>query len=254
MSYMDYNLISCPFCAADVKEGRENWLSYDQHHYFSVACSCGAFGPKKDSKEKAVMAWNTREDSVNDLLWNPFDFQKKPDTVDIKGKLQSISSSCILQMLSVENKTGILQLSHGRKTSALCLKDGQVIAASSNSGPQLGQLLFDRGFISLEKLQKVLDKSKSSGRRLGETLLDMGYISQEILRSVIREQVSQAIQGLILWQEGIFQYRDCPIEFDERGVETINIMGIMLDALRISDELTDDQVPDQALHQGIKIV
>jgi len=251
---MDYNLIACPFCAADVKDGRDDWLSHDHDHYFSVSCACGAMGPKKDNKEKAIMAWNTRDYSASDLIWNPFNFKEDMDLMDIKGKLRAIGFSSVLQILSAENKTGILQLSQGQKTSALCLKDGQVIAASSNHGPQLGQILFERGFVSLKRLQKVLDEAKASGRHLGETLLDLGHISQETLKSVIRQQIKQTIQGLVRWQEGIFQYRDGPIEFDERGIENISIMGMMLDAFRLSDELTDNQVPEKLPQQGIKIV
>ena len=255
MSYMDYNLNSCPFCSANIKETGNAWLSHDKHHDFSIECSCGAFGPKKDSKEKAIMAWNTRPYSAQNLFWNPFDFQKDTDMVDIKGNLKSISFSSILQILSSENKTGILQLSHGHKISAICLKEGQVIAASSNYGRQLGQILFNKGLVSLKKLQKVLDNAKLSGKRLGETLLDMGYISQDALKSVIRQQINETIEELILWEEGIFQYRDCSIEFDERGVENTSIMGIMLNALIIADEIADAQaINSPASFHEIKIV
>ncbi len=255
MSYMDYNINVCPFCASNVKGTDNTWLSHDKHHYFSIECSCGAFGPKKDSKEKAIMAWNTRPYSAQNLFWNPFDFQKDTDSMDIKGNLGSISFSSVLQILSSENKTGILQLSHDHKISAICLKEGQAIAASSNYGQQLGQILFNKGLVSLEKLQKVLDNTKSSGKRLGETLLDMGYINQDALKSVIRQQINETIQGLVLWKEGIFQYQDCPIQFDERGIEDTSIMGIMLNALIVADEIADAKAMDktESLHE-IKIV
>lgn len=252
---MDYNLNACPFCSANVKEAGNAWLSHDKHHNFSIECSCGAFGPKKDSKEKAIMAWNTRPYSAKNLFWNPFDFKKDSDRMDIKGNLGSISFSSILQILSSENKTGILQLSHGDKISAICFKEGQVIAASSNYGQQLGQILFNKGLVSLEKLQKVLDHAKLSGKRLGETLLDMDYISQDALKSVIRAQINETIQGLVLWEEGVFQYRDCSIEFDERGIEDTSIMGIMLNALVIADEIADAQaINNTASFHEIKIV
>jgi hypothetical protein len=254
MSYMDYNLSVCPFCGANVKKGANTWLHHDQHHYFSIACPCGAFGPRMDSKEKAMMAWNMREYSTCDLFWNPFDFQKDRNPVDLEGNLKSIGFSCVLQSLSSEVKTGVLQLMHAQKISALCLKDGQVIAASSNYGQPLGQLLFDKGLVSLEKLQKVLDKAKESGKRLGEVLLDLEYISPDALKEVIRQQISETIQGLILWEEGIFQFRDRPIEFDERGIENISVMAMMLDALRITDELADSRASNTTSFHEIRIV
>jgi hypothetical protein len=145
-------------------------------------------------------------------------------------------------------------LTRAQKISALCLKDGHVIAASSNYGQPLGQILFDRGLVSLEKLQNVLGKAKASGKRLGETLLDLGYISPDALKEVIRQQISETIQSLILWEEGIFQFRDRPIEFDERGIENISVMAMMLDALRITDELAVSQTSKATSFHEIRIV
>jgi Lar family restriction alleviation protein len=201
---MDYDLNTCPFCGKNVKEDGTTWMSHDQHHYFSIACPCGAFGPKTESKEKAIMAWNMREYSTCDLFWNPFDFQKDGDAVGLDGNLKSISFSCVLQILSSEIKTGVLQLTHAQKISALCLKDGQVIAASSNYGQPLGQILFDK--------------------------------------------------GLVLWEEGIFQFRDRPIEFDERGIENISVMAMMLDALRITEEFADTRKSNTSSFNEIRIV
>ncbi len=254
MSYFDYNLYSCPFCGADVKENRSTWMSVAPQHkkHFSISCSCGVFGPQEDNREKAIMSWNTRKNIAQDLLWNPFQFRGDVDLVDFKGKLKALGFSCILQILSSENKTGVLQLSHGQKLSAICLKDGQVLAASSNYGPQLGKILFDKGLVSLNKLQEVLDKAKETGKHLGETLLDMGYIEEDILKDVIRQQIKETIHELMFWEEGDFLYRDSSIEFDERSVENISVMGIMLDALRISDELIDTTADDaDSVHENI---
>lgn len=38
------------------------------------------------------------------------------------------------------------------------------------------------------------------------------------------------------WEEGNFEFRDYPVEFDERGIEDINIMRIILEAAVRRDE------------------
>ena len=118
----------------------------------------------------------------------------------------------------------------------------------------LGQILFDKGLVSLEKLQQVLEKAKESGKRLGEVLLDMEYISPEALKDVIRQQISETIQSLVLWEAGIFQFRDRPIEFDERGIENISVMAMMLDALRITEEFADTRKSNTSSFNEIRIV
>jgi hypothetical protein len=82
----------------------------------------------------------------------------------------------------------------------------------------------------------------------------MGYISPEALKDVIRQQISETIQGLIPWEEGVFQFRDRPIEFDERGIENISVMAMMLDALRITEELADTRKSNTSSFNEIRIV
>ncbi len=236
MSYLKYELNLCPFCGADVKQGNKNWLYSDQSHDFSISCLCGANGPKKSSKEKAMMAWNQRETLALDALWEPFDLQE--ESSGFKGKLKSIDFGSILQFLSTLSKSGILQVFKGNKRSAICLKDGQVIATSSNFGRQLGEIIFDNDQITLEQLHQALEKSKSTGKHLGETILDLGHIDPATLKGFIREQVKETLRELMHWEEGTFQYRDYIIEFDKRGVEAINTVGMLLDVSRISDEIT----------------
>ena len=38
------------------------------------------------------------------------------------------------------------------------------------------------------------------------------------------------------WVEGDFEYRDCLLEFDERGVEDVSTMAIILEAAARRDE------------------
>ncbi len=239
MVYLQYQLNPCPFCAARVKESNHNWLSYDKNKNFSISCLCGACGPKRETKEKAIMAWNKREGMSLNAVWRPFNLQEEP--VGFQGNLAVIDFASLLQFLGSVNKTGVLQVHHGHKKSALCLKNGQVIASSRNYGLQLGEMLFDHNLISLEKLQKALEKSKASGKHLGEALLDLKYIDQKTLRGLIRRQISENIQDLMQWTEGGFVYQDYTVEFDVRGVEDMSIVGLLLDASRISDELAGTQ-------------
>ncbi len=243
MRYMDYELSRCPYCGSEINKYNKDWLRYDKSYGFALSCECGACGPKKETKEKAIMAWNRRECFDMESIWKPFDIQE--NVSGFKGSLKSIEFASVLQILLNENKSGILQVFQGRKRSAICLKNGQVIAASSNYGRQLGQILFDKGMITLNKLQEALDAAKISGKHLGESLLDLGYVDQAALRGLIRQQISHMIQELISCEDGFFQYQEKSIEFDKRGIEEVNIMGVMLDASRLSDEITGD-IPAKA--------
>ncbi len=222
----------CPFC------GRI-WMNVTPHDdgQFAVHCLCGASGPRKAIKEEAITVWNIRD---RHLLWNPFRFSirfpKDVFSVDLKGNLDTFDFATILQMLAVADKTGILQIVKGHSKSVICLKDGNIIAASDSNGPRLGQILYNKGMISHEKLQNALNMAKQSNKMIGEVLLFMGYVSQDTLKEVIYQQVQDAVIELFFWKEGFFEYRDCLVDFDEKSVQAINTMEIIMESARRIDE------------------
>jgi Lar family restriction alleviation protein len=231
-SYSIKEFKQCPFC------GRI-WMSigtFSENHY-AVQCLCGATGPKEKSRAKAVRAWNLRDQH---LFWNPFRlsirFPDNSNTVDFKGRLESFDLATILQMLASKEKTGILQLSKGHFKSAICLKNGNILAASDSNGLRLGQILLNSGMISHHRLRETLQKAKESGKMFGEVLLSMNYIDENTLKDVIQQQVQEAVLELFFWKEGRFEYRDCLIEFDERGMKEINTLEIIMESARRMDE------------------
>ncbi|MCP4344786.1 MAG: DUF4388 domain-containing protein [Desulfobacterales bacterium] len=232
MSYIVRELKPCPFC------GRI-WMSVDLHPdgNFSTSCMCGAAGPKKENKTEAIKAWNTRDQH---LLWNPFRlsirFPKDVLSVDFKGELDSVDLPTILQMLSSRGKSGILHVSQGHLKSVICFKNGNIIAASDTNGLRLGQILFKHGMISQKRLNYALKLSKKTKKMLGEVLLFMGYVDQDTLRDVVQQQVQEAVLELFFWRKGHFEYRDCQMDFDERGAKQINTMEIIMEAARRMDE------------------
>lgn len=154
-----------------------------------------------------------------------------------KGDLKSLTLSTVLQMLSSEDKTGVLEIVRGPTKSTIYLKDGKIIAASSGHKQlQLGSLLHSKELITKEQLREAVEEATQSGKKLGEMLLTMGYVTQDTLKEVVRHQVRETVLDLFLLEHGEFEFRDCPVQFDEQVFDEINAMEIMLDAARRMDE------------------
>ena len=238
MTDLKESLRPCPFCGSGEHEADRTRLKIfpDSQSYYSVVCWCGTSGPRRESEKEAVQAWNRREYSDRQAVWNPFDSSKSLVALDFKGNLKSIGLSTILQILSSENKTGILQFSNGQKKKALCLKEGKIIAGSGKPGLQLGQIIYEKGLISPETLLQVLDKAKQAGKRVGEMLLALGYLEEDTLKELIHHQVREVVFDLLSWTEGDFHYQDCEVEFDDVVVEDINAIHLLLESAVRKDE------------------
>ena len=232
----------CPFCGSREFQGDKQRVSLvSDNSSFVIYCLCGASGPVKDTKEEAVAAWNTRAGEEHYRLWNPFRLPRNCFSIDLRGNLKSMGIATLLQTLALENKSGILQFNRGPLRSAICFRNGQIIAASGNGWKRLGEMILSGGLISPEKLEEALEGSKKSGKRLGEVLLALGYISHMALKEFIRQQIREAVLDLFLWQEGHFEYQDCPVEFDQRGIGEISIMELILEGARRIDEYVEQQ-------------
>jgi len=79
------------------------------------------------SEAEAIKAWNTRRLSNPLLPQHPFDFTQSASAVDFRGNLKSLGLSTILQILSSENKTGVLHFTHDKAVRAICFKNGKMM-------------------------------------------------------------------------------------------------------------------------------
>ena len=239
MSRFKHDMKPCPFCGATAHNGNGATLNTIEliPNRYAVVCTCGANGSVENSEALARKAWNTRNSLDDFLSWNPFGISEKAVPVEFKGSIDSINIPSILQFFYSEKKTGILQISREHKRAAICLKRGNVIAASCNWGLQLGQILRNKGLISKENLEKSLDKAKISGKSMGEVLLSLENISPAALLQAIRYQIDEVVKEALFWEEGSFLYRDYNVDFNQRGVKEISTIAIILEATVRNDEL-----------------
>ena len=139
-------------------------------------------------------------------------------------------------MGSKGEKTGVLYFRQGEEVRALHLREGNIIAAGGREGLRLGQIGCGKGLISQKQLQEVLVEAKKTGKRMGEVLLDLANVNEADLKELIRHQIREIVLELSSWEEGHFEFRDYPGEFDEGGMEDINIIRIILEAAARIDE------------------
>jgi hypothetical protein len=185
--------------------------------------------------------------------------------VAFKGSLKSLTLATILQILSSEGKTGVLEISREQTKSSIYFKRGKIVAASTGQKElRIGQILCDRGLISRDTLRQVLVKARNTKRPVGEVVVSLGFVSLMALKEIVRRLARQAVLDVFLWEEGNFEFQEGPVAFDETMTEEIDPIEIILEAARRMDEwavikksIPSDtvvfQVSDQARQQGRKI-
>jgi len=230
MSDQKKDFRSCPFCGSAEygDEGVRLRLTLTSDGYFAIICFCGAMGPVRRSEEKAIEAWNARDYSAGPSNQHSLSVLPTSGLANLKGNLSSFELPMLLQLMSLANKTGVLNLRQGQELRALYFREGKIIAANGNQRLRLGQIGFSKGLISQIQLQDALVKVKKTGRRMGEVLLTLNYLTEDSLQEIILHQIREIVLELSFWQAGDFEYRDYPVKFYEAGIEHFDTIGLIL--------------------------
>lgn len=168
----------------------------------------------------------------------------------LAGSLETFNIANLLQFLSTDQKTGVLQISSGENTVKIFIKSGLIVyATSSQQEFRLGHFLRSREVISEEKLQECLRLAEERNQQLGRVLVEQGYISRSSLKDFLHLQAEEILYDLFLWKAGDFEYTDIPINIEGKLFIPLNPMGIIMEASRRIDEqsIIKKEIPSEQL-------
>lgn len=157
--------------------------------------------------------------------------------MSLKGKLEAFYLASVLQLLSHEKKTGVLQISDGDNIVKIFVKDGIIVYASGSQREfRLAHLVRIKGIVPAEEVQKCLLLAEKKKQSLGNILVEKGYISKQNLRELLQHQVKEILNSVFRWKTGEFEYKDVPFSAKGQLVTQMNTLAIILEASRLTDE------------------
>ncbi len=99
-----------------------------------------------------------------------------------KGTLKEFKVPDILQLISLQKKTGILTFTSSDRFVTLIFEDGLIVGVDAfpkKLEMRVGNVFVKQDFISEEMLQRALSIQKRTNQKIGEILLSMGLIGRE---------------------------------------------------------------------------
>lgn len=127
----------------------------------------------------------------------------------IRGTLNTMSVSDLLQFLATGRKTGTLKIGRGSITKQIFLEDGVIVGSNSNDPREyLGQVLLHYGKIDESQLQAAMEIQRQSGGKVGVILASRGFVSQQDVAEVLRTRTLEIIYDLFIWEEADFEFFD----------------------------------------------
>lgn len=158
----------------------------------------------------------------------------------LEGTLRDFSLADILQLISLQHKTGLLTVRGSADTVTLGFLDGMMVSAESSAqrlDTRLGTVLVKTRRLTAEALARALEMQAQTLQRLGFILLKNGFCSAQDLRDGLDIQIKRIAYGLFRWTDGDYVFEQTEhVDYDAESTTPIAIERLLMEGARMIDE------------------
>jgi hypothetical protein len=171
--------------------------------------------------------------------------------VALEGTLRDFSFADILQLISLQRKTGVLTLKADDNVTTVSFIDGNIVGASTlnqHTEDLIGLILLKRGEVEDGELKEALQRQEETLQRIGRILIDHGVVTIDTVRSALQQQVLQIVYRVFRWNDGDYHFsQESDIDYDRELTEPMAADHIIMEGARMTDEwpFIEQWLPDR---------
>lgn len=158
----------------------------------------------------------------------------------LEGNLSSFGLEEILQLIAVQQKTGMLSVTAGDRTAVLFFRDGKIISTRdrrSKTRDPFRDYLTRYGCLKREDLVKIAQISSQSKLDLLDVIISEGFFDEKTLKRHWRNHIQETLHEIITWDQLSYRF----VSGDEvvSGVKSIGdfvVEPLLMECMRRIDE------------------
>jgi len=170
-----------------------------------------------------------------------------------KGTLKEFKVPDILQLISLQKKTGILTFTSSDGFITLIFEQGLIIGVDSfpkKLEMRVGNVLVKQDFISEEMLQRALTIQKRTNQKIGEILIGMGLVGEDTIRESLKTQAVEVVLSLFKWKKGEYNFKIMEhLDRTMKMIEPIPTDNLIMEGVQMLDEwpLIKKLIPEESM-------
>lgn len=159
----------------------------------------------------------------------------------LEGNLSAFGLSEILQLIAVQQKSGMLSVNSDSGSMVLFFRNGNLVSTRDRrrrGRDPLKDYIIRYGILSKNDLERINSISEKSKLDITEVIVSEKFLSEEDIRKHYQAQIQEAIHEILSWKQ--CSYKFIPSEELIRGLKIwgeFKIEGILMESMRRIDEL-----------------
>ncbi len=170
-----------------------------------------------------------------------------------KGTLKEFKVPDILQLFSLQGKTGILTFTKDVGFITLIFENGMIVGVDSfpkKLETRVGNVLVKQDLISEEMLTRALAIQKRTKQKVGEILIGMGLVDEKTIAESLKTQAIEIILSLFKWKKGDYDFKVIArLDESMKIIEPMPTDNIIMEGAQMLDEwpLILQLIPDESM-------
>ena len=173
--------------------------------------------------------------------------------MSLEGNLTAFGLSEILQLIAVQQKSGMLSVTRQSSSINLFFRDGKIVSTRDrrrSARDPLKDYFARYGIISREEISRLSEISAQSKMDFTDVILSEGVLSEEVLGVHCRSHIQEMVHDILTWEQ--CSYRFIPGSVMTSGVKVladVGVEGLLMESMRRIDEfpLILKEFPDGAI-------
>lgn len=235
-----------------------------REHFVQQTGAIDAIGKPFDAQalvavvENAVRraeSWRARGEAIAAGIPDDFEAPEALRSASIKvalsGDLSIIPIGAVLQLLQIENQSGVLCVTDEKTEVTIAMRRGLidlVQARGAGSEFRLGRYFVENSIVTPQDIDRLLrepppeSKAREEGsatarRLLGDLLVDSGRVTPEQLRDALARQSSELVYEVLRWPRGRFEFRREPLPaLADSAQLALPVASVVMEGFRRVDE------------------
>ncbi|UCH82602.1 MAG: DUF4388 domain-containing protein [Candidatus Latescibacterota bacterium] len=160
--------------------------------------------------------------------------------MSLEGNLTAFGISEILQLIAVQQKSGMLTVTRQGSSTKLFFHEGKIVSTRDRrrgSRDPVKDYLTRYGVITRKELERLTDIAEKSKLDVTEVIVSENLLTKEAMETHYRNHIQETVHDILTWEQG--SYKFIPGRDVVNGIKLwgeFNIEGLLMESMRRIDE------------------